>query len=260
MHGGDRDQGPTSTSPDRFASTRPFVKCGLRCGEAEELEERRGGASNETVQCSAAQCIALHRSHCVVYVVIAATAFMSSTSRHHPDRQAPAILPSWSCPLRPHSSIRDGVWLDPCGLTVSCQTCTLAGSTGPQGPVLPGACAREKKREREKREAVSGPAGPAGCPSRTRPRAEGGPGVALGGQGRQKTLHPPGSLHSSPNQKLHLSICSNLNGPDRAPCSPSCPPVARCQRPSGGVTPQGAPGARRAGAILASSLPVSEGL
>lgn len=231
-----------------------FVKCGCRAEKLRSLRRGGGQQRDRAVQRSAVHCIASqplrcvcsHSSHCVHVIDQSSSPRPSSTSHHGL--------------LRPHSSTRDGVWLDPCGLTVSCQTCTLAGSTGPQGPVLPGACAKEKKREREKREAVSGPAGPAGCPSRTRPRAEGGPGVALGGQGRQKTLHPPGSLHSSPNQKLHLSICSNLNGPDRAPCSPSCPPVARCQRPSGGVTPQGAPGARRAGAILASSLPVSEGL
>lgn len=60
--------------------------------------------------------------------------------------------------LRPHTSMHDGVWLDPCGFTVSCQTCTLAGSTGPLGPVLPGACAIEKKREKRERLLVALPA------------------------------------------------------------------------------------------------------
>lgn len=172
---------------------------------------------------------------------------MSSTSRHHPDHQAPAIvvLSSQAAQQHPRWGLAGSLW--PHRLLSNVHAGRIHRPTGPS---LTRRVCQRKKREREKREAVSGPAGPAGCPSRTRPRAEGGPGVALGGQGRQKTLHPPGSLHSSPNQKLHLSICSNLNGPDRAPCSPSLPPrrplpapVRRCDssRCSGCSTSWGDP-------------------
>lgn len=138
--------------------------------------------------------------------------------------------------------MHDGVWLNPCGLTVSCQTCTLAGSTGPPGPSLTRRVCHRKKREREKREADSSPAGLQAAPLLARgpgqrgqgQKAEGGAtgttGVALGGQGRQKTLHSPGSLHSCPNQKLHLSICSNLNGPGQGPLL-TVSPRRRCQQP-----------------------------
>lgn len=144
--------------------------------------------------------------------------------------------------LRPHSSMHDGVWLNPCGLTVSCQTCTLAGSTGPPGPSLTRRVCHRKKKEREKREADSSPAGLQAAPLLARgpgqrgqgQKAEGGAigttGVALGEQGRQKTLHSPGSLHSCPNQKLHLSICSNLNGPGQGPLL-TVSPRRRCQQP-----------------------------
>lgn len=189
---------------------------------------------------------------------------MSSTSRHHPDHHpAPAIMVSsgrtaasamgfgW-IPVASPSLVKRARWQDP--------PAHRAQSYPARVP--------KKKKEREKREAVSGPAGPAGCPFSHEGRGAGpvakgrrGPGGSLSEDREGKKLCTlPGSLHSSPNQKLHLSICSNLNGPDRPPCSPSCPPVARCQRPSGGVTPQGAPGARRAGAILASPLLVREGV
>lgn len=132
--------------------------------------------------------------------------------------------------------MHNGVWLNPCGLTVSCQTCTLAGSTGPPGPSLTRRVCHRKKKEREKRERliVALPA----CrqllfshEDRGREvKDTGTTGVALGEQGRQKTLHSPGSLHSCPNQKLHLSICSNLNGPGQGPLL-TVSPRRRCQQP-----------------------------
>lgn len=138
--------------------------------------------------------------------------------------------------------MHDGVWLNPCGLTVSCQTCTLAGSTGPPGPSLTRrVCHRKKKREKRERLIVALPAcrqllfshegrGREVKGRRKQRGATGTTGVALGEQGRQKTLHSPGSLHSGPNQKLHLSICSNLNGPGQGPLL-TVSPRRRCQQP-----------------------------
>lgn len=108
----------------------------------------------------------------------------------------------------------------------------------PTGPSLTRrVCHRRKKKRKRERLLVALPVRPpaGGCSSRTRAGAldKGGrevAGVLLGGQGRQKTLHPPGSLHSCPSQKLHLSICSNLNGPGHGPLL-TVSPRRRCQQP-----------------------------
>lgn len=109
------------------------------------------------VQCSALHCMGWG---VIVYNCSHSIRCSHRSVIHQLDQQAAAAAAAAIIVilLRPHSSMHDGVWLDPCGFTVSCQTCTLAGSTGPLGPVLPGACAIEKKR-RKKREAVSSPAG-----------------------------------------------------------------------------------------------------
>lgn len=112
----------------------------------------------------------------------------------------------------------------------------------PTGPSLTRRVCHRKKKKRKKREAVSSPASEPCCRrllfSRTRAGAlvKGRRGSRRGasrrtrGQGRQKTLHPPGSLHSCPSQKLHLSICSNLNGPGHGPLL-TVSPRRRCQQP-----------------------------
>ena len=135
MHGGDKDQGPRK--PDRFASTSKSAVRRMRAVPASEM-------GLQWMLPGALHCVALHRGYCnaVIEVITAVAVIEESFRPTKSNRHGLLQL------LRPHSSMHDAmrIWLDPCGLTVSCQTCTLAGSTDPQGPVLPGACAKEKKK------------------------------------------------------------------------------------------------------------------
>lgn len=150
MHGGDKDQGPTSRSPDRVRINNKLeaVKCG--CG-AEKKWTRPAERS--------VQCIALHETGGVMVIADIAVidqSFIIIQTNKHQQRQRQQQLSSKNHHhrrlLRPHSSACTmGYGWIPVASPSLVKRARWQDPPAHQGPVLPGACAIEKKK-REKRE------------------------------------------------------------------------------------------------------------